>query len=105
DNMIGLQRFQERLDVLRAALARVALRGLVRVAWRPGVEGHDMKVFGKVLGLRVPDPGRHAPDWFEKDGRPAAGLEIVQLYAIAGFEGAVLALRTHNERGPYQQKR
>src|SRR5437660_4904159 len=105
DDVIQLKMFEEFLDVLRAALARVALRGLVRVALRPWVESHDMKVFGKVLELRVPDPCRHAPAWFEKDGWPAAGLEIVQLYSIAGFEGAVLALRTHNERGPYQQKR
>src|SRR5438876_4332085 len=105
DDVIQLKMFEEFLDVLRAALARVALRGLVRVALRSWVEGHDMKVLGKVLELRVPDPGRHAPAWFEKDGRPAAGFEIVQLYAIAGFEGAVLALRAHNERGRYQQER
>src|SRR5947207_1324089 len=105
DDVIQLKMFEEFLDVLRAALARVALRGLVRVALRPGVEGHDMKVLGKVLELRLPDPRRHAPAWFEKDGRPAAGFEIVQLDSIRGFERAVLALCTHNERGWYQQKR
>ena len=63
-----------------------------------------MKVVGKVLELRVPDPSWHAPARFEKDGRPVAGLQIVQLYSIAGFEGAVLAFRAHNEGG-YQQER
>src|SRR2546429_8935496 len=41
------------------------------VTLRSGVEGHDMKVVGKVLELRVPDPSWHAPARFEKDGRPS----------------------------------
>src|SRR5438552_9180284 len=89
--------------VLRTALAGVAVRGLVRVTLRSGVEGHDMKVVGKVLELRVPDPSWHAPARFEKDSWPAASLQIVQLYSVAGFERAVFTLRAHNERG-YQQK-
>src|SRR5437879_8802805 len=96
--------FEEFLDVLRSALARVALRWPVRVALRPRVEGYDVKVLGKVLDLRVPDPGRHAPARFKKDGRPTTDFEIVQLYTVAGFEGRVLALCAHNERGRYQQK-
>src|SRR5207302_6719216 len=92
DNVIELEMFEEFLDVLGATLARVALRGLVRVALRPGVEGHDMKVFGKVLELRVPNPSGHAPAWLKKDGRPAAGFEIVQLDYIRGSERPVLAL-------------
>src|SRR5439155_12238308 len=105
DDMIQLKMFEDLFDVLGAPLARVALRGLVRVALRPGVEGHDVKVFGKVLELRVPNPSGHAPAWFKKDGRPAAGFEIVQLDSIRGFERAVLALGTKNKRGRYQQKR
>src|SRR5260370_9463260 len=86
DNVVELEMFDEFLYVLCAALARVALRGLVGVALRSWVEGNHVKMLGKILDLRVPNPGGHAPTRFEKHGGTAASFEIMKLYAVAGFE-------------------
>src|SRR5437773_574179 len=96
--------FDEFLYVLGAALARVTLRGLLRVTLRSRIEGYDAKVLGKELELQVPYPGGHAPPGFEKDGRSAASFEIMKLHSIASLEEAAFDVRTSRKYGQYQRK-
>ena len=104
--VVKIEMFKKFADVLRVALQRVSVGGLLRISLGTRIQRNHAKSLGKFIDLRFEDIGRHGPARDQHESRAGSRVEVMERHAVAGAEGRArgsnLRLRDRGNGGERQ---